>query len=174
MIPTSPWYYLYDSVHLPRSERISRHSKHVAGNERKSTSHSKTLDSTLSKLTTTTSSTHHPSIAEFVCVTRIISMNVHNCKKTVSLHPPTTTMMDPHKTANTNHNPKGGMTINKGVGTPTNNLNTANPITTTIHHKIPKTQDTNLHIVGNHTNQTTTPNPLMKKLSDLVNMKTRK
>ncbi|MED6210350.1 hypothetical protein PIB30_063295 [Stylosanthes scabra] len=22
-IPTSPWYYLYDSVHLPRSERIS-------------------------------------------------------------------------------------------------------------------------------------------------------
>ncbi|MED6157857.1 hypothetical protein PIB30_027386 [Stylosanthes scabra] len=22
MIPTSPWYYLYDSVHLPRSERI--------------------------------------------------------------------------------------------------------------------------------------------------------
>ncbi|MED6147101.1 hypothetical protein PIB30_040811 [Stylosanthes scabra] len=23
-IPTSPWYYLYDSVHLPRSERITR------------------------------------------------------------------------------------------------------------------------------------------------------
>ncbi|MED6131814.1 hypothetical protein PIB30_013296 [Stylosanthes scabra] len=23
MIPTSPWYYLYDSVHLPRSERIT-------------------------------------------------------------------------------------------------------------------------------------------------------
>ncbi|MED6120516.1 hypothetical protein PIB30_021522 [Stylosanthes scabra] len=22
MIPTSPWYYLYDSVHLPRSKRI--------------------------------------------------------------------------------------------------------------------------------------------------------
>ncbi|MED6125176.1 hypothetical protein PIB30_066258 [Stylosanthes scabra] len=76
-------------------------------------------------------------------------MNVHNCKKTMSLHPSTTAMMDPHKTANTNHNPKGGATINKGVGTPTNNLNTANPITTTIHHKIPKTQDTNLHIVSN-------------------------
>ncbi|MED6127677.1 hypothetical protein PIB30_090324 [Stylosanthes scabra] len=63
-------------------------------------------------------------------------MNVHNCKKTMSLHPPTTTMMDPHKTANTNNNPKGGVTINKGIGTPTNNLSTANPTTTTIHHKI--------------------------------------
>ncbi|MED6210938.1 hypothetical protein PIB30_068874 [Stylosanthes scabra] len=80
----------------------------------------------------------------------------------------------PPQTANTNHNPKGGMTINKGVGIPTNNLNTANPTTKTIHHKIPKTQDTNLHIVGNHTHPTITPNPLMKKPSDLVNKKRRK
>ncbi|MED6225110.1 hypothetical protein PIB30_090569 [Stylosanthes scabra] len=107
-------------------------------------------------------------------VIRITPMNVHNCKKIMSLHPPKTTMMDPHKTANTNHNPKGGVTINKGVGIPTNNLNTANPTTTTIHHKIPKTQDTNLHIVGNHTHPTTTPNPLMKKPSDLVNKRTKK
>ncbi|MED6182578.1 hypothetical protein PIB30_029827 [Stylosanthes scabra] len=93
----------------------------------------------------------HPSIAEFVRVIPITRMNVPNCKKIMSLHPPTTTMMDPHKTANTNHNPKGGVTINKGVGILTNNLNTANP-TTTIHHKIPKTQDTNIHIVDNPSN----------------------
>ncbi|MED6201084.1 hypothetical protein PIB30_091502, partial [Stylosanthes scabra] len=115
----------------------------------------------------------HPSIAEFVRVIPITPMNVHNCKKIMSLHHPTTTMMDPHKTANTKHNPKGGVTINKGVGIPTNNLNTANP-TTTIHHKIPKTQDTNLHIVDNHTHPTATPNPLMNKPSDLANKRTRK
>ncbi|MED6210355.1 hypothetical protein PIB30_063300 [Stylosanthes scabra] len=65
----------------------------------------------------------------------------------MSSHPLITTIMDPHKTAYINHKSKGGMTINKGVGFPTNNLNTANP-TTTIHHKIPKAQDTNLHIGG--------------------------
>ncbi|MED6114549.1 hypothetical protein PIB30_081326 [Stylosanthes scabra] len=71
----------------------------------------------------------------------------------MSSHPFITTMMDSHKTANINHRPKGGVIINKGVGIPTNNLNTANP-TTTIHHKIPKTQDTNLHIVDNPTHST--------------------
>ncbi|MED6160818.1 hypothetical protein PIB30_054861 [Stylosanthes scabra] len=116
----------------------------------------------------------HPNIAGFVRVIRITLMNAQNCKKTMSLHPLTTTMVDPHKTANTNNNLKGGVTINKGVGTPTNNLNTANPITTTIHHKTPKIQDTNLHIVDNHTHQTTIPNPLMKKPFDLVNKRTRK
>ncbi|MED6159567.1 hypothetical protein PIB30_043432 [Stylosanthes scabra] len=75
-------------------------------------------------------------------------------------------MMDPHKTTNTNYNLKGGVITNKGVGTPTNNLNTANPTTTTIYHKIPKIQDTNLHTVGNHIHQTTILDPLMKKHSD--------
>ncbi|MED6223177.1 hypothetical protein PIB30_071458 [Stylosanthes scabra] len=72
------------------------------------------------------------------------------------------TMINHHQTFNTNNNPKGGVTINKGVGTPTNNLNITNPTTTTIHHKIPKILDTNLHIVGNHTHQTPTLNLLMK------------
>ncbi|MED6209353.1 hypothetical protein PIB30_053803 [Stylosanthes scabra] len=103
----------------------------------------------------------HPSIAEFVCVIPITRMNAHNCKKIMSSHLLITTMMDPHKTANINRKPKGGVTINKGVGIPTNNLNTANP-TTTIHHKIPKTKDTNLHIVDN-------PNSLMKKPSASAN-----
>ncbi|MED6172761.1 hypothetical protein PIB30_052987 [Stylosanthes scabra] len=53
----------------------------------------------------------------------------------MSLHPLTTTMISHHQTANINNNPKGGATINKGVGTPTNDLNIANPTTTTIHHK---------------------------------------
>ncbi|MED6123910.1 hypothetical protein PIB30_054096 [Stylosanthes scabra] len=75
-------------------------------------------------------------------------------------------MMNPHQVSNTNNNLKGGVITNKDVGTPTNNLNTANPTTTTIHHKIPKTQDTNLHIVGNDTHQTTIPKPPMKKPSD--------
>ncbi|MED6194543.1 hypothetical protein PIB30_029570 [Stylosanthes scabra] len=110
----------------------------------------------------------HPSIVGFVCVIRITLMNAHNCKKTMPLHPLTTTMIDPHKTANTNNNRKGGVTTNKGVGTPTNNLNTAIPKTTTIHQKTPKIQDTNLYIVDNHTHQTTTPNPLMKKPFDLA------
>ncbi|MED6175252.1 hypothetical protein PIB30_076647 [Stylosanthes scabra] len=64
----------------------------------------------------------------------------------MSSHPLTTTMINHHQTANINNNPKGGATINKNVGTLTNNLNIANP-TTTIHHKIPKILDTNLHIL---------------------------
>ncbi|MED6224170.1 hypothetical protein PIB30_081322 [Stylosanthes scabra] len=54
-----------------------------------------------------------------------------------------------HQTVNTTNKHKDGETINKAIEIPTNHLNTAN-LTTIIHHKTPKAQDTNLHIIGNH------------------------
>ncbi|MED6138673.1 hypothetical protein PIB30_076638 [Stylosanthes scabra] len=78
--------------------------------------------------------------------------NAHSSKRITSLHLPTIIMkakLSHHQTINTTNKHKDGETINKAVGIPTNHLNTAN-LTTTIHHKTPKDQDTNLHIIGNH------------------------
>ncbi|MED6177453.1 hypothetical protein PIB30_098282 [Stylosanthes scabra] len=119
---------------------------------------------------------YRSSIVVYVHATRTTQMSAPNCKKTIPLQHPTTSMTisNLHLTIDSiTHSLKGGVITSKTDGTHLNNRNKPSSANHThiTNHKTHKTKDTNHHILDKPTFHQMFLHPIMKKLSVPINKK---